>query len=171
MSISANLIDEYQTSLMSNDVVRYWCSVLPQNAQTETIDMTKLQQVIRKAVQDVQALSAFKSDVHSARRAIMGWLNKVFFSHLESPFHEIWWWEMHTRIQKLLVISMVLEGDNLRSFGAKPETSDIPQALVHIMRTIKSHQKKAFPKLQKEYQICVESLNTEDSDYINLYLS
>lgn len=57
---------------------------------------------------------------------------------------------MAYRIQKLLVISIVLEKQNLISFGGKPNKTDIPQCLVYLQNKINLLKPK-FKLLKKEY--------------------
>lgn len=168
MSFAADLIDAYQNQLMKDDFVRYLCSQVPQNAALETIELEKCQDAVRNAI----LADSKQSPV--ARRAIMAWLNRVYWCHNEKPLPIKWWWEMHTRIHKLLVISMVLEGDNLRSFGVeKVEVSDIPQALFFIMKCISEYRFETFPQLKKTYENSIEYWTNQDSShpqYLNLYL-
>lgn len=122
MSIAAKLISSYNVELMGHEKVRNLVRSVAQDPQNETVDLLKSAQTVRAVPLE---------DGGAARRAIVAWLNDVFFSNKDLP--DYWWFEMHTRIRKLLVVSMVLEGDNLRSFGVeKPDVTDIPQCLVYL---------------------------------------
>lgn len=161
MSIAANLIERYNTSLMANADVRALVSSVDQDAQSETIDMEASASSVRAKVPQLE-------NVSQARREIIGWLNGVFFSVTEM---DLFWWEMHTRIQKLLTVAMILEGDNLRSFGTPekpvvPTAMDIPQCLVGLHLLIASLKKEKFPELEKSY---AQSFKMSDPLYISLY--
>jgi len=74
-----------------------------QDPQNESIDLLASQISVTKQAELI-------SDKGEARRQIIGWLNQLYFTQLETSFP--------LQLQKLLVVSMVLEGNNLRSFGA-----------------------------------------------------
>lgn len=103
--------------------------------------------------------------VDDARRAIIGYLNDVHFTSEALP--DAWWFEMHTRLQKLCVVSAVLEGLNLRSFGATPEASDIPQALVGVMLKIIQVRAELLSQLRALHLQRVKELPV---DYVECYL-
>lgn len=170
MSVSAKLIRDYNTKLMSSDTVRMLVRSVAQDPQNETVNYAKSKFTVTKQVADMN-----QSSVQQARRAIIGWLNAVYFSNLDQPFNVRWWWEMHTRIQKLLVVSMVLEGDNLRSFGpdVTPMWNDIPQALVELYLLIDEKRKDVFPLLARQYAellTVVKDQTTDGAWYAGLYL-
>jgi hypothetical protein len=68
---------------------------------------------------------------------------------------------MHTRLEKLLVVSMILEGDNLRTFGATPTTTDIPQALIGLYEILLV-KRSIFPALRRQYAERVHRLYEDD---------
>jgi len=143
---------------MSNPTVRDLVASVSQDAQNETIDLVEsFDSVTRKAAEI--------PDTGEARRQIIGWLNQVYFTQLILSLPTEWWWEMHTRIQKLIVVSMVIEGANLRSFGAVPQIDDIPQCLIELPTVLKNMRWK-FPSLRKRYLEMAEEL---ESDYLRLY--
>jgi len=169
MSIEAQLIETYNVKLMSNADVRLLMASVSQDPQTESVDMKKSKNSVRKVVDEIV-------DIGTARRQIIGWLNMVYFSittivspdqyqiTMSTPSTK-WWWEMNTRIQKILIVAMILEGDNLRSFGATPETMDIPQCLVGVYQGLQNHRKH-FPSYVKNYKSVINDL---DPIYIQLY--
>lgn len=161
MSISAQLIEEYNTKLMADANVRALVAAVAQDPQNETVDLSASRASVRSAVVD---------DHGKARRAIIGWLNKLYFSQLDNVIPFAFWYEMHTRIQKLLVVSMILEGDNLRSFGAIPETSDIPQCLVFLQRELIVHRHRDFGGAKKDFEKAVDVLKKDD-DFGKWYLA
>ncbi len=110
--------------------VRTYLKEVAQDPQNETIDYAKT----KEGVEEVQVEDAF-----TARLTLITNLNTIFFvlhTILEDGKHkatgDAWLWENHTRLNKMVAAAMVLEGNNLRSFGAKPELSDIPQSLVRL---------------------------------------
>ena len=145
---------------MSNEEVRKLVASVTQDAQSETVDMIESKCSVHECAQKI-------TDVGLARRQIISWLNLVFFTNQQSTIDSHWWFEMHTRIQKLLIVSMVLEGDNLRGFDCTPEESDIPQCLVHLQNHLNNLRKDVFPKMREDFKKRVERL---DTDYVNLYV-
>jgi hypothetical protein len=138
---------------------------VPQDPQNETIDLKTAKCAIQKAC----AILNDADKIQIARRSIIGWLNQVAFSrHSKKEFNIWWYYEMHTRIQKLLVVAMVLESENLRSFSKDlvVEKTDIPQALIYL-KVVLNLIKKLKPKIDKLYLSTVNSL---DPEYLNLYL-
>lgn len=161
MSIAAKLIDSYNNKLMADGNVRNLARAVTQDPQNETVDMIKSAETVRRAVVD---------DGGVARRKIIAWLNSVFFSLEMLPIE--WWFEMSTRIQKLLIVSMILEGDNLRSFGAIPQTSDIPQCLTVIWIDL-DQVRSRLSALRNEYAKRIKHVCTteEGKNYVNLYVA
>lgn len=159
MADAAKLIRKYNTDLMSDSLIRSLMSSVAQDAQNETISFAESVPRLRKIVSETS-----RDTLQTARRSIIGYLNDVYFTSRAVPLE--WWFEMHTRLQKLCVVSMVLEGLNLRSFGAKPEESDIPQALVGIMLKVLEIQPQ-LPRLRRQHLEAVKQL---PSDYVNCYL-
>lgn len=165
--LSAKLISDYNTVLMANGKVRALMASVVQDPQNETVNMSASKATVTAA----DKLNQENGDGGAARREIIGWLNTLYFTLVSSKkkkeiFPLEWWWEMHTRIQKLLIVSMVLEGNNLRSFGCVPKKSDIPQCLVKLQSTLEQ-KRKNFHSLKLQFLECVETL---DSNYITLYL-
>lgn len=159
--LTAKLITDYNTKLMANGTVRTLMAALVQDPLRETVDLVQSKDSVLAA--EVQS-----TDRSVARRLIIGWLNQLYFSDPDGETIPIqWWWEMHTRIQKLLVVSMVLESANLSSFGCTPQKTDIPQCLVGL-QAILNRKQAQFPALEKQY---LDRLSQMDSDFIKLYLS
>lgn len=163
MSISAILIEEYNTKLMSNGNVRSLVKAVKQDPQNETVNLID-------SLQPVRAVASKLDDYGEARRAIIGWLNKLFFSSLDNPIPSLFWYEMHTRIQKLLIVSMILEGDNLRSFGAVPERSDIPQCLVFLQQHLLKQRQSDFNDAKQKFETAIKELHN-DEEFGNWYLT
>lgn len=141
---SAKLLRYYNVDLMSFEVVRKLMASVTQNAQDETVSFVDSMESVRKAMNQMGP----ESTGH-ARRQIIGYLNDVYFTPQDQISDE-WWFEMHTRLQKLCIVSMILEGDNLRSFGVVPNECDIPQALVGIY-TILIQKRNTFPQLRETH--------------------
>jgi hypothetical protein len=162
MSDAASLLRRYNTELMSSRSVRQLMSSVSQDAQNETISYRESMVSVRNAVQLIGPDS-----VGEARRSIIGYINDVYFTQ-NNTLSDEWWFEMHTRLQKLCVVSMILEGDNLRSFGAIPQNDDIPQALVGVFSII-LEKRKLFPMLRQTYSEKVNALREHCSDYVDCY--
>jgi hypothetical protein len=159
MSVGAKLISDYNVQVMSNPHIRVLVASVVQDPQNETLNVSA-----SKA--SVGAAAGSFDDKGQARREIISWLNAVYFSNLESPLPVQWWWEMQTRIRKLLIVSMVLEGSNLRSFGCKPEKSDIPQSLIGIPLVLAS-KKAEFDSLKESFLADIDKYHK--TEYIELY--
>jgi hypothetical protein len=173
MSAGAKLIQEYNCDLMSENDIRLLVKSVSQDPQNETVDFEKSKLTVREASRKIFLQEGGPALVGSARRKIIGWLNSVYFTdkHLtkdgRTGLPVEWWWEMHTRIQKLLVVSMILEGDNLRSFGVTVQLDDIPQALIGIYEKMCELRKVQFPALKAAYLLRVMNM---DPTYVELYL-
>ncbi len=167
------LANEYWTMLGTTKLPDLLRSV-SQDAQTESFDMNKSHGTVSVAADAIE--SGRDGELNDARRALIGWLNSLWW-HIVKVAPDInesqpvaltaFLWEMNTRISKMLVVSMVLEGRNLRGFGATPEKSDIPQCLVHLWERLDVCRKRFFPQLEKEY---AKSIDRLPSDYTRLYL-
>jgi len=167
MSICAQLISKYNTDLMSMEKVRSLMRAVPQDAQEEAIDLELAQEAMPSEIAKMGGVSALGAE----RRAIIAWLNTVYFSDQQEAFPSAWWWEMHTRICKLLVVSMCLEGANLRSFGVeKVECSDIPQCLLYLHQKI-SHEEADFEALSLRYKTLGTAMQKDHPLYMKLYLA
>lgn len=162
--MAAKLLRRYNVELMSYAPVRQLMASVTQNPQNETISYVESMDSVRKAVKELGPEMSGQ-----ARRYIIGYLNDVYFTKQDELTDE-WWFEMHTRLQKLCAVSMILEGDNLRSFGADPQKDDIPQALIGIFSTI-IEKRKLFPALRETYQQKIGKIyeNEEHTWYIVCY--
>lgn len=129
---AADLVSDYNSELMASSDVRALMRAVPQDPQDESIYFGVVQDRVRAA-------AAKLDDAGNARRRLIAYFNRLYFSGLDA-LPPTFWWEMHTRLSKALAVSMVLEGDNLRSFGAGvvPDESDIPQALTHVAKKLNS---------------------------------
>lgn len=120
------------SKIQGNEDIRMYLKTVAQDPQNETIDYAQT----KKAV---DAAAFLASDAFTARLTLITHLNNIFFVlhaiREENKYEETakaWLWENHTRLNKMVAAAMVLEGNNLRGFGAKPERSDIPQSLVRL---------------------------------------
>jgi len=161
MSIGAKIIKEYNNDLLSDARVRSLLASVVQDPQNETVNFEESAYSVRNGTKLI--------DNGEVRRKIIGWLNLVWFSR-ESLSTE-WWFEMHTRLQKLLIVSMILEGDNLRSMGATPDKSDIPQCLVGIKYELDYRKEADFPELMEKFKQRISLVEKEEEGkaFINLY--
>ena len=170
MSICAKLIDTYNSKLMSDQTVRDLMRNVAQDPQNETVNHAQTFIDLRKFVDQTD-----KAVINVARRNIIGWLNHVYFAALQSPFPREWWYEMGTRLTKILSVSMFLEGRNLWSFGVeKVEFSDIPQCLIWIKIKVLEERKKNHAELNERHISFCNDLNADDKEgcwYLNLYMS
>lgn len=131
------LLDEYNNNLMSNEHIRFLLRNVNQNAQNETIDLDKSNEQLSNLIRSNSELY-----LGAPRRAIIGWLNKVYFCSVASKLPIEFWWEMNTRLTKLTTVSLILERENLKSFGVeKLSEMDIPQCLVHVTDSLKINRK------------------------------
>jgi hypothetical protein len=142
------LIAKYNNELMSNSNVRSLIKAVVQDPTTETQDLEATKMVILKMV-DVD-----RSLLGDARRMIIGWLNECYFSNLTNKF----WFEMHTRMDKILTVSILLESLNLRSFGVfQPEKSDIPSAITYLYHNLITYRQTHLEQDRKNYMSLVDS--------------
>lgn len=160
--MAAKLLRRYNTELISNPDVRSFMAAVSQDPQKETVAFNESITPIRNYASQIGP-----ERTGQARRLIIGYLNDVFFT----PFTDIplqWWFEMHTRLIKVCTVSMVLEGDNLRSFGAVPGEDDIPQALIGVFTTI-IEKRKQFDALRIYHLQKVHDLKVSNNDYVRCY--
>jgi hypothetical protein len=190
MSTAANLAAQYYDLLNEDaDRVSALFKAVSQDAQTETLDLeesvktvnakaTQLEANDEKAREAMISINAVIGPTHlqQARRKLIGWLNALWWYIAEAwpnatakPSRVVlsFLWEFNTRLSKALVVAMVLEGRNLRSFGATPEQTDIPQCLAHLWHRLAVCREYHFGALRDEYVVLVQSLPTE---YTALYL-
>ena len=126
-------VNKEWNTLMSYDAIRGLMSVVPQNADNETLDLASS----RSAIEGFITNECMKVEIlGEPRREIITFFNNLYFSGLDI-LPETWWWENRYRFKKLLAVSLALEGINLASFGATPTIMDIPQSLVNIASFIK----------------------------------
>lgn len=118
--MEGSLIQSYNSKLMANDDIRMLMASLIQDPESEQLDETKSKIAIKNIVTNNMAL------LGTPRRAIIGWLNECNFADLTDKF----WFEMHTRMHKILTVSIVLEGMNLKKMD--PQSSDIPTAITYL---------------------------------------
>lgn len=162
----AKLIAEYYDMLGETKLPLLLMAVA-QNPQDETVDLKRSYAPVLSAAAEI--------DLQPVRRALMGWLNSVwlctggpgtFASGAGAAPSGLFMWEMHTRIQKALVVAMVLEGRNLESFGAEPKKLDIPQSLVWLWSRIEFYREHFFPAIKEMHQSYLARL---PPDYVALY--
>jgi hypothetical protein len=164
MSVAARLFYDYNVDLMENSDVRQLMKSVSQNPQNETIDYVKTRKSVREIIATIS-----KDNVQTARRALIAFLNAVWFDM--GGLSDEWWFEMHTRIAKSVALSLVLEGDNLRSFGTEenpvtPESSDIPLCLIGLSVHLDTFHSFRFNNLRKEFE---KKIKIMSNDVIDLY--
>jgi len=146
------LISDRYTSLCGLSKFRYLMSLLKQDMASEKIFMEESGERVYFVVKS-EGLDAYQN----TRREIIGFLNAIFFSDMET-FTAAWWWEMRTRILKVLTIAAVLERENFVSMGGTPKPTSIPQAIIMIYKHIqKLNQSGVFKQLAVEYTDIVKS--------------
>lgn len=149
MADVAQLMTAYSTELMANPSVRELMKTVVQDPQTETQDNAASKQALVALVTDRPEL------LNEPRRAIMGWLNQCYFLSVDGKF----WFEMHTRMAKLLTVAIVLEGLNLRTvLGVeKPSTDDIPTAIIHLYSELVEYRHTHLDFDRQAYRLCFEN--------------
>lgn len=163
----ADLIGEYNV-MMSETCLPDLFRAVAQDAQDETVDLEASVAPVGEA--------AAKMNTDVARRRLVAWLNAAWLcTDDDSSAAEgnrvtlvgLFMWEMHTRIQKALIVSMILEGRNLKSFGAKPDATDIPQCLVSLWLRVDYYREHKFAKLKEVHERYLKQL---PPSYVALYL-
>jgi hypothetical protein len=162
-----NLTERYY-QLCSNAKFRNLLQKVIQDPQTETVDY-----LMSKIPVTNYYTSLSNDDAGYVRRDTINWLNRVMFEVLPgeaSPLSEhakIWLWENHTRLEKVLIVSMIMESLNLQlTFGAVPTITDIPQPLVRLPVLISEMRRSVFPQMKENYEKLVSTLPV---NYIRLY--
>jgi len=167
------LISAY-TTLISNATVRLLLKSVHQDAQLETINHTLSKETILAVYNSIETVD----QKTTARLLIIGFLNQAMYAiYPKYPGRtdvfdpaNIWLWENHTRLSKLLAVSMVLESENLKSFGvAEPDWSDIPQALIKIAICIRYAKNNVFKDMGVQHKGEVGVLELCDPTYVSLY--
>lgn len=134
--MAGNLINDYNTVVLANTQVRDLLRAVVQDAQTETQDDVQSCKVI------LDMLKTRKELLGEPRRIIIGWLTQCACTQLSDKF----WFEMHTRMGKLLLVSAILEGANLRSFGVEAaHESDVPTAIGNLYRDLVVYRRERLP--------------------------
>lgn len=121
------LLQDGLAELQSNAEVRRLLSLVPQDAQNETIDLAA-------APSAVLDKGPTKIETKLALIAMRKFLQNVFYFMVGSGGTELanaFLYENHTRLQKLLVVAKLHDHANLQSFGTPeepvwPMTSDMP---------------------------------------------
>lgn len=154
------LIMEYNTVLLSDSRIRKLLSTVVQNATDETQDNIASRAALVKLVNE----DTTEQYLNEPRRKIISWLNQCQFQTLTSKF----WFEMHTRMAKILTVSIVLESLNLRSFGVEhPEKSDIPTAIVRLYSSMRYYVETGLEKDRADYLKLVNSKSFKE--FTDLY--
>ncbi len=150
--------------IQSNTDIRSYLRAVAQDPQNETIDYAKTKQAVE---------TAGIGNPFTARLTLIANLNSIFFQLLavyENGTHEktadTWLWENHTHLNKMVAVAMVLEGNNLRSFGATPVRLDIPQSLVYLNTWIREKE-HVFQHLKKNYWTM--TMNSGSNEFYTLY--
>ena len=152
-------VNKEWNTLMGYDAIRGLMSVVPQNADNETLDLASSRSAIEGFITD----ECMKVEIlGEPRREIITFFNNLYFSGLDI-LPDAWWWENRYRFKKLLTVSLALEGINLASFGATPTVMDIPQSLVNIASFIKCLD---VSNLEREHKhLCTYTI----PEYVDVY--
>ena len=135
------------SKIQGDTSIRAYLGAVAQDPQNETIDYVKT----KEAVDDVKVRFG---DAYQARLKLITNLNNIFF--LIQAIREegklvitakLWIWENHTRLDKMIAVAMVLEGNDQRHGDAKPELSDIPYSLVILNGLIREWGRNDFDHL------------------------
>lgn len=157
--MEGTLIAKYNDVLMSDSRVRKLMKTIVQDPTTETQDNNASKAALLELLRDDA------SYLGEPRRAIIAWLNECYYSVLTRKF----WFEMHTRMHKILTVSIVLEGQNLRKFGVeKPKKSDIPTAITHLYNEMIIYRTMYLKSDLAEYDSLVNS--PQLSHFTDLYI-
>lgn len=154
MTSPAKLLRHYNTRLMAHESVRALVVSVRVVGSGDAIDYGASVRTVRAAAHGLTG-----ADLVEARHEIMGYLSDVYFTSIHDTIDESWWWEMHVRLEKLLVVSMILEGDHVRSTGvSNPDARHIPQALVGLYERIRNLKRDTFPALRERFARRTEAL-------------
>ena len=125
------LMYEYNAEILESATVCNLLFRVSQDPIRETVDMAK-------TLEEFAFVSMHDPAVQQARRLILGWLSLVCFGgDLTNEF----WFEMHTRMEKLITVSSILEARNLHNMGGIPDATDIPTALVKLHAQLREYRK------------------------------
>jgi len=145
--MEGTLIAKYNEVLMTDRYVRELLRTVVQDPTTETQDDTASKKALLVLLENPIYLG-------SPRRAIIAWLNECYYANLTNKY----WFEMHTRMNKVLTVAIVLEGQNLRKLGVEcPQKSDIPTAITHLYREMKVYRVMYLAKDLEDYAKTVNS--------------
>lgn len=168
--MSASLFIELSkqlANLQANAEVRSLMRSVKQDAQNETIDYHETKGSVKEQIEK----SSFET-----RIMIIGFLNSVMYALLdegggESEIKLTWVFENHTRLSKLLTVSMIWEAMNLASFPGviALKWDDIPQCLIKIQTFIMKARRDYFDDIRAQHKKQFIWLSNAIPEYINLY--
>lgn len=158
---------EYNEKIMGFSEIRYLMKNLVQNAGEETIDSKASVDALRTFLEDDQIWR--EKALGDPRRAIISYFNEMWLLGLENlPLG--FWWEMRTRIIKLLHVSIVLEALNLKAFIVdkdKVNDRDVPQCLMFVYDYVKKEcTDEKLKKISDKFDSCCK----DQRDFCDLYL-
>jgi hypothetical protein len=135
-----NLINTVMRPLFRNCIV--------EDFQTETI---KIKETIEKTCNSLKD-PKIKEQLDNCRPLARSFLNEIYFSIEELGFdfrnatlddnNAKFWFEFAYRLKKLVIVLIILERENLKGFGCKPEMTDCPQCLVDLSCFIEKYYKE-----------------------------
>lgn len=164
-------------AIQGNARVRELLAAVAQNPQNESIDYAKTRESVLACT---KTFSDVKEDTRDARQCLIWNLNDIFalvtekeralpqYRPGDNDMYFTWIWENHTRLSKMIAVSMVLEGENLRSFGATPELTDIPQAPVRLQHVIWYYRES--PRFKQQEAAYIDSMRENGPpEFYNMY--
>lgn len=129
---STGVIAEKYTILVANEDVRWLFSLVKGDQAKETINPKETWKSVNANV--VITDDNVKKAMFSAR----GWLEQVAYN--SASLSNVFWWNMHFRIEKLLALMMALERKNYKSImrdeEIEPNITDLPSYFVIIRRKL-----------------------------------
>lgn len=157
-------LEQLWNDVRTDRIISQALACVPQSTSFETIDISKAYVDIATGVEklaqeedDVESSDSESSDSDTnldtktyIRKEVIGLLNSVYYSHLQSPILPNWWYENSLRLRKLIILSTVLESINFIQMGGRPEQSDIPQSLPALYR-IADDSRTSKPYLQQQH--------------------
>jgi hypothetical protein len=169
----ASLISDYGI-MLNTTMLRSLLTSVDQDPKNETVNLEKSKITVRKKIEAIPSTSV--DTYEKTRRDVISWLNRVWFVSIaagsdraDEASRELFrrfMWENHTRLQKVFIVSMIMEGRNLKSMGGVPEKADIPQSLVYLPLLIAEMRKAIFPQMEKQFEAEVSKL---EEVYVSLY--
>ena len=141
----ARLLSSYNTNVISNATVQQLLRHIQFNDPVPTVKALG-----EHAPEVANASADDNAKINAARIALIAWLNDVWMSNESTPLNPMFWYEMHTRLRKVLMLSAYLEGRNLRSFTPPPvlKKSSVPACISQVLRALRE-AKPAFQQIEE----------------------